>query len=100
MHTIKSACAFPSESEYPARFPIAAILPYTIDVYEPLLDTWDSDLLKNLRNMREKASKSYEQIAVLVSMAQYQAKVLDIRRFKIKDSRLDVFEVPCLSRKL
>jgi hypothetical protein len=100
MFTSTSVCTFPSESEYPARFPIAAILPYTEDLYEPLLKTWDSTVLGEWRSKRRQSSKSYEQIAVLVAMAQYQAQVLDIRRFQIKDSRLDVYEVPNLSEQL
>lgn len=100
MRTTRSACAFPSEKEYPARFPIAAILPQTIDLYEPMPGTWPSSILSDWQSSRRKSPKPLEQIAVLVAMAQYQAQVLDIRRFQIEDSRLDVFEVFCPSKQL
>lgn len=90
MLTSGGACAFPSEDEYPARFPIAAILPQTMDMYE---EKCSFDVLNDYRRLRKQSSMSWEQIAVLVAMAQSQAQVLDIKRFEIDDPRLNVFEV-------
>jgi hypothetical protein len=103
MHTAKSACAFPSVNEYradesPTPFPIAAILPQNIDLYEKA--TWSTDILKDYRSWRPKSSKPLEQIAVLVAMAQRQAEGFDTSRVQTKDSGLDIFEVLCLSRQL
>ncbi len=93
MFTTKCACAFPNENDYPARFAIAAILPQTEDVYEPSPGIWTHADLSGWRNWRKKSSKSLEQIAVLVAMAQHQAQVVDLSACQSKDPRLDIFEV-------
>lgn len=103
MHTFRSACAFPTENEYsededPARFPIAAVLPWTQDLYEN--PNWDSSRLESYRSYRKESSRLWEQIVVLVAMALHQAKILDSKRFQIKDPRLDDFEVLFVSEQI
>ena len=93
MLTTRSTCVFPREEDYPARFPIAAILPQTEDLYEPRPGTWSSDILSDWQSWRKKSSKFLEQIALLVAMAQQQAQVLDISRSQNEDPRLNIFEV-------
>ncbi len=100
LFTTRCACAFPNEKEFPDGFPIAAILPYTKDLYEDLLRMPSEDGLKDWQCGRKESPKSMEQIAVLVAMAQYQAKVLDVNRFDIKDPKLDTFEVHYLFKPL
>ena len=69
-------------------------------MYEPNHDRLTGEMLKNWHDWRKESSKTYEQIAVLVAMAQHQAEILDISRFDIKDPRLHTFEVFCLSLQL
>ena len=79
----------------PARFPLAAILPQNIDVYTPQPEVCSYETLCDYRTLRKQLSRLREQVAVLVAMAQSQAQVLDIRRFRNKDPRLHVFLSPC-----
>jgi hypothetical protein len=96
MLTTRCANAFPNEKEFPDRFPIATILPHIKDLYEQLLETPSEDERKAWQDWRKNSSKPLEQTAVLVAMAQYQAKVLDTNRFDKNDPKLDAFEVQCL----
>ena len=95
MLTTGSACAFPDENDYPARFPIAAILPQIKDMYEPSPGTWPCAELDDWQSWRRKSSRSLEQIALLMAMAQHQAQVLSVSGSQNEDSRLNIFEV-CL----
>lgn len=92
--TTKCACAFPNEKEYPVRFPILAVLPQTKDLYEPEDEEMSLAMEKEWRSYRKDKSKSFEQIAVLVAMAQFQAFTC------MGPSQLKDFEVCCLSKYL
>lgn len=101
MFTSGCAQAFPDENEYPARFPIASILPHTKDLYEHLTGALYYSEEQIWENWRKTTSKSMEQVAVLLAMAQDQAHVLDTNRFdNNNDSRLHVFEVQPLFKLL
>jgi hypothetical protein len=80
LRTSKCIHAFPSEDEYPNSFPIAAIMRRNEDLYEPP-GTIGLERLEKYWFQRKKASRKLEHSAVLLAMAQAQARVLDLNRF-------------------
>jgi hypothetical protein len=98
LRTSKCVHAFPSEaeySEYKHSFPIAAIVQMHEDFYEPP-QTTGLERLEKYWSLRNQSSRSVEQAAILLAMAQAQARVLDLNRFKRgvhHDRRLQMLQV-------
>lgn len=95
LRTSKCIHAFPSEAEYPYSFPIASIVQMNEDFYEPS-GTIGLESLEKYWALRKQSSRSVEQAAILLAMAQAQARVLDVDRFDPKlhrDSRLQTLQV-------
>ncbi len=97
LRTLKCIHAFPS-GDHTERFPVAAIMP-TEDLYAPSPKKTLEARLKH-GQAREKSSKLAEQSAILLAMAQAQADVLYLDRFKTdqrNDSRLQTLQVRWIS---
>ena len=94
LHTSKCVHAFPSEHEYPNRFPIAAIMRMNEDYYEPP-ETIGLDRLEKYWSLRKKSSRSLESTAILLAMCQAQARILDLKRFDValhRDPKLQMLQ--------
>lgn len=74
-------------------------MPMNEDFYEPA-GTIGLERLEKYWSLRKQSSRSVEQAAILLAMAQAQARVLDLDRFKADqqdDSRLQTLQVRCIS---
>lgn len=95
LRTSRCIHAFPSEDEYPNSFPIASIVQLNEDFYEPS-GTIGLERLEKYWALRKQSSRSVEQAAILLAMAQAQARVLDLNRFNRKlhhDPKLQTLKV-------
>ena len=93
LKTAQSVSVFGRDTENnPARYPIAAVLPQSSDMYRPHPDSeLADDGGREWRTWRDEASKFVEQRLVLIAMAQYQADTLDVTHGR--DDVLDCHEV-------
>ena len=94
LRTSKCIHAYP-EGEYQHTFPIAAIVEMKEDFYEPS-GKIGLGRLEKYWALRKESSRSAEQSAILLAMAQAQARILDLSRFGPKlhrDSRLQTLQV-------
>jgi len=95
LRTSKTIHAFPSEREYPHSFPIASVVQLNDDFYEPS-GTIGLERLEKYWALRKGSSRNVEQAAILLAMAQAQARVLDLSRFDSKlqdDPKLQTLQV-------
>lgn len=88
------ARAFPNETDFLLRFPIAAILPQIQDLYELSPEIWSLTELRHWQSWRRKSSKSLEQLGVLLAMAKDQAIAVYLSTYQRQDPRFNILEVP------